>query len=147
MSDLLDKIRDDMITARKNGDVLAKSLLVTLFAEASRLGKDRRNGDPTDEEVVSTVRKFITNAEDTSRLLLERSQSTVNQQTELAILKSYLPQQMDVQELKSAIEVIVDDLKLQGPKSMGQVMAELKNRHAGCYDGKQASVLVKAALT
>lgn len=146
MTDMIHKIREDMITARKGADHVAKSLLVTLYSEALMVGKNRRNGDPTDEEVVATIRKFIANAEDTCRLLFDRGQPCENQQTELGILHGYLPQQMDLDQLNEAIYSIVKDLKLEGPKAMGTVMAELKKNHNGRYDGKQASVLVKAAL-
>ena len=64
MTNMIGKIRDDMITARKGDDPVAKSLLVTLYSEASRVGKDKRNGDPTDEEVVAVVKKFAANAEE-----------------------------------------------------------------------------------
>ena len=44
MSDLLiEKLRQDMIAARKGSDTVTKSLLVTLYSEAQMVGKNRRN--------------------------------------------------------------------------------------------------------
>ena len=37
---LIEQLRTDMIAARKAGDSVEKSLLVTLYAETSRVGKD-----------------------------------------------------------------------------------------------------------
>lgn len=143
---LIDKIRDDMIRARQGDDAVAKSLLVTLFSEASMVGKNKRNGPTTDDEAVGVIRKFAANAEETQRLLAERGQATDAQARELEILQAYLPRQMDRDELAAAIGAIVADLTEKGPKAMGKVMAELKARHGSAYDGRMASELVKSTL-
>ena len=64
---MMQKLFTDMIAARKGDNAVAKSLLVTLYSEAARVGKDRRNGDTTDEEVIAVVKKFAANAEETRR--------------------------------------------------------------------------------
>lgn len=144
---LIQQLFTDMIAARKGSDPISKSLLVTLYSEAARVGKDKRNGDTTDEEAIAVIKKFAANAEETRRLLAERAQDVSVMNREIEILEAYLPQQMDLAQLKDVIDSIIRELKLEGPKSMGTVMAELKKNHSGCYDGKQASVLVKAALS
>jgi uncharacterized protein YqeY len=143
---LIDEIRADMMEARKGSDAVAKSLLVTLYSEAQRVGKDKRNGATTDEEVIGVIRKFAANVEETQRLLQARGQNTINQTRELELLITYLPTQMTQEGLESAVRVIVAELGLAGAKAMGAVMAELKARHAGTYDGKLASQVVKSIL-
>lgn len=143
---LIEQIRQDMIAAKKSSDSIAKSLLVTLFAEASRVGKDRRNGDTTDEEAIGMVKKFAANTEETIRLLTERGQPADVQRRELEILQTYLPRQLTQAELVKAIADIVAEQPEKSPKIMGRVMAELKARHGATYDGKLASELVKGAL-
>lgn len=143
---LMDKIRADMIQARQTGSGVAKSLLVTLFAEASRVGKDKRNGDTTDEECVAVVRKFIANAEETRKLLLDRGQDESAQLEEIALLNVYMPQQMTADQLRAVILDLINKQGLQGPKAMGQIMAALKANYNGQYDGKMASDTVKQIL-
>jgi uncharacterized protein len=144
---LIEKIREDMITARKGSDAVAKSLLVTLYSEAIRVGKDKRNGASTDEEVIGIIRKFLANAEETVRLLEARGQDASAQKQEHEILQAYLPTQMSDAELESAVRDIVTDLGVSGAKVMGQVMSELKARHGGTYDGRTASTIVKQVLS
>lgn len=143
---LIEQIREDMIRARKGEDQVAKNLLVTLYSEATRVGKDKRNGATTDDECLSVIRKFSANADETRRLLDARGQSTLVQSRELAMLSGYLPQQMTEDELVTAVEQIVSDLGLGGAKAMGQVMAALKQTYSGRYDGKMASQVVKTVL-
>lgn len=143
---LIDQIRADMMRARQGTDAVAKSLLVTLYSEALRVGKDKRNGATTDEEVIGVIRKFAVNVEETERLLQARGQHTQAQRRELEILTAYLPTQMTPEGLETAVRVIVSELGVSGAKAMGAVMAELKTRHAGTYDGKLASQVVKSIL-
>lgn len=143
---LINRIREDMLAARKGDDAVAKSLLVTLYSEAAMVGKNKRNGDTTDDEAISMVRKFAANTEETIRLLTERGQTADAQQRELAILQAYLPRQMSRDELSEAIAAIVAEQPEKGPKVMGRVMGDLKARFGATYDGKLASELVKAAL-
>jgi uncharacterized protein YqeY len=144
---LIEKIRNDMMAARRGNDHVAKSLLVTLYSEASMVGKNKRNGDTTDEETIVMVRKFAANTEETLRLLIERGQPADAQRRELEILGTYLPQQLTEAELSKAIADIVALQPEKSSKVMGRVMSELKTRHGATYDGKLASELVKLALS
>lgn len=143
---LIDQIREDMIAARRGTDTVAKSLLVTLFSEVSMIGKNKRNGATTDDEAVAVIRKFLANSEETARLLQARGKDVSEQMREQEILKAYLPTQMTEAQLTQAVTQIVSDLNVSGAKAMGAIMAELKARHSGAYDGKLASQLVKQIL-
>lgn len=146
MTSLINKLHDDMIAARKASDPVAKSLLVTLYSEASKVGKDKRNGDTTDQEAIAVVKKFITNAMETKKLLLERGQSCLVQEHEITILSGYLPLQLSDVELAEAINKIISDNGFNDIKSLGTVMTTLKGLHDGQYDGKTASMIAKNLL-
>ena len=143
---LIETLHKDMITARQGNDHVAKNLLVTLYSEALMVGKNKRNGNPTDEEVIATIKKFASNVEETIKTLREIHRDTVKQQQELHILHGYLPQQLDHATLDAVVHTIIHEMKLEGPKSMGTVMAELKKNYSGRYDGKMASEIVKTIL-
>ena len=136
-----------MIAARKANDPVAKSLLVTLYSEANMVGKNRRNGATTDDEVVATVKKFAANVEETIKNLEEIHRDTSNQRRELQILQEYLPQPLTEAELRRAVKEIVTEMGVSGSRAMGQVMSELKIRHGASYDGRLASTLVKEVLS
>ncbi len=71
-----------------------------------------------------------------------RAESVAEQEEVLAILESLLPRQMDEAVLQAAIAGIIAG----GAGNIGEVMKELTARHAGTYDGKTASRLVREAL-
>lgn len=128
------------------------TFLVTLFAEAAKVGKDIRNGDSTEEEVLSVLRKFKVGAETIIQAALKQQGPNMNEQIaqaqiEIAIVESYLPKMIEVDELRNIINGLVSHLPEKSPKQMGKVMAALKQDFTGLYDGALASQLVKEALS
>lgn len=140
---LLDKIRQDQLTARKTKNALAASLLTTLIGEAAMIGKNDGGRDTTDAETMAVIKKFVKGMDETLNYLAgSNEEATKTVTTEKAILTDYLPKQMDEAELTSAIRAIIVDVG----QNLGKVMGELKNRHGGVYDGKMASTLAKASI-
>ncbi len=144
---MLATIRKDLFEAKKNHDTVRSNLLSTLLGEATAVGKNAGNRESTPEEVMQVVRKFIKNIDETIALLEKEGKPTEKEKTEKAILESYLPRQMTPEELGKAIDEIIAALPEKSPKMMGAVMAQLKERHSGRYDGRTASQLVKEKLT
>lgn len=143
---LLEKLQAAALAARKAQDSVAASLLTTLYAEAARVGKDQGNRVSTDEEVVAVVKKFGKNVDETLAALPETDVRVAALRVEKALLAEYLPQQLDEAGLTAVIAELVAALPEKSPKQMGAVMAGLKARAGGQYDGAMASRLVKAAL-
>ena len=75
-----------------------------------------------------------------------RAELAAAEAAELAVIESFLPQQMSEADATAAIRAIVAELGATGPKDMGRVMAVLKDRLAGQFDMSKASGLVKAVL-
>jgi hypothetical protein len=61
-------------------------------------------------------------------------------ETEKALLEAYLPQQMSAEQLESIIGALATEL---GGNQIGPIMAKLRERHAGQFDGKLASELIR----
>jgi uncharacterized protein YqeY len=66
---------------------------------------------------------------------------------EIAVIESFLPEQMSEAELGEAIDAIVAETGAASIKDMGRVMAVLKERHAGQVDMGKAGAAVKAKLS
>lgn len=120
-----------MIQAKRDKDTLKSSLLVTLLAEAERVGKDAGNRMSTDEEVSAVIKKFIKNMDETLKFT-----SSENILREKEILLGYLPKQLTKEELETII-------KASALTTVPEVMKFLKQNHAGVFDGKMASDITK----
>ena len=143
--DLLDKIRADQIQARKNRNTTAAQVLTTLLGEAAAVGKTAGNRKTTDSEVVAIVKKFLKNYDETLSVVTN-SIDIERIHYEKEIVSVYLPKQMSEEELKTAIVDIVEELGVNSPKQMGQVMGAIKSKFEGQYDGKLASSIVRELL-
>jgi uncharacterized protein YqeY len=62
------------------------------------------------------------------------------------VIERFLPQQMNDDEARAAIEAIVAETGASSMKDMGRVMSLVKERHASSIEPARASALVKAAL-
>lgn len=138
---LIDKVKADQLAARKARDQVAASLLTTLIGELTTIAKNAGREYPTDEEVTATIRKFLkSNAELRTHLIDVALLATAK--IEELILTSFLPKQMTEDELRVAVKALYD----AGATNIKEMMAQLKAKHNGQYDGKMASTIVKEVL-
>jgi len=124
---LIEKIKAEQLEARKSRDSVRASLLTTLLGEVGLVAKNAGHANATDEEVVAMVKKFIKNNES----IPESARHAVHD-AELAILNSYLPQQLTADQIQQFFAFMQ-------PANKGAAMKLLKEHHAGQYDGKLAA--------
>ncbi len=138
-------------TAMKAGD---KARLSTLRMIGSAI-KDKDIAGRTsgaehisDGEIAELLAKMVKSREDSAKLYDEggRPELAEKERAEIAVVREFMPKQMDEAEARGAITALVAELGASGPKDMGRVMAALKERFAGKMDFSKASALVKAAL-
>lgn len=139
---LLQQIRQDLDKARKDRNQFVLTILQTLYSECAMVGKTKRNGESTDEEVLAVVRKFKIGVEEIEKYKGE----TIESRIEIQLYEKYLPSMLTEDQLMCIIQDIISELPERSPKHMGTVMAALKSQYLGRYDGKVASQMVKELL-
>jgi uncharacterized protein len=75
-----------------------------------------------------------------------REELAAKEEAEIAVIESFLPQQMDEAAAKAAIQAAIAETGAASVKDMGKVMAVLRAKHAATMDLGKAGPLVKAAL-
>jgi uncharacterized protein YqeY len=139
---LLVKIRNDLDTARRNKDMRLLTLLTTLYSEAAMVGKTKRNGESTNEEVLAVTRKFKVGVEE----IIKIKGSNEFLEFEISLYDKYLPTLLTNVEITEIINTLISELPEKSPKAMGVIMGKLKSEYLGRYDGTFASKLVKDLL-
>lgn len=133
---LMEDIKRDMMSAKRDKNTLKANLLSTLYSEIYTLSK---SGKPlTEEDSVKIIKKFIKNADDTMALDIP-TESKENYRKEKEILETYLPKQLSKEEIEKHVTKLIS----QG-KQMKDIMQFFKENYAGMYDGKTVSETVKA---
>ncbi|MEJ0043664.1 MAG: GatB/YqeY domain-containing protein [Rhizomicrobium sp.] len=102
-----------------------------------------------DDDILSLLAKMIKQREDsiTAYVAGNRPELADAERGEIAIIRDFMPRQMDEAEMKAAIAAVVGETGAASVKDMGKVMAVLKERYAGQMDFGKASGAVKAALS
>jgi uncharacterized protein len=102
----------------------------------------------SDDEILSLLSKMIKSREDSIALYDKggRPELAEAERAEIAIIREFMPRQLDETETKVAIAAIVAETGATSLKDMGKVMAALKERYAGTMDFGKAGGLVKAQL-
>ncbi|MFZ2004327.1 MAG: GatB/YqeY domain-containing protein [Stellaceae bacterium] len=65
---------------------------------------------------------------------------------EIAVIETFLPQQMDDAAIEAAAKSAIAESGAAGLKDMGKVMGALRERHAGVLDMAKAGAIVKRLL-
>ncbi len=65
---------------------------------------------------------------------------------ELQVIETFLPQQLNAEELETAVREIIERIGAISPKDMGKVMGMASKELSGKVDGKALSSLVKSLL-
>ena len=115
--------------------------LTTLIGESSKLSKDSHGGDPTDAEMIVTIKKFLKNISETLSHLDKNSEENLHLTTEKNQLEEFLPKQLSKEEIR--LLIIGNGFDLADKKIMGSIMSFFKANHAGLYDAKLVQEVIK----
>lgn len=76
-----------------------------------------------------------------------RDDLAAKERDELEVINRYLPQPLSEEELRAAVEEIVQETGANGMQDMGKVMGKATQALAGKADGKAISVVVRQILS
>ena len=102
-----------------------------------------------DDEILTLLAKMIKQREESAAAYDagNRPELAAGERVEIAVIRDFMPKQMDEAETQAAIKAVIADVGASSIKDMGKVMAALKERHAGQMDFSKASAATKAALS
>lgn len=148
---LRDTIKAAQIESMKSGDKgrLAAVRLILAKLKDKDIELRTANNVPDDDVLVTDVLQKMAKQRRESITLYEqggRQELAEIEKAELAVIETFLPQQMGDDEVNAAIAAIIAETGAAGMKDMGKVVAALKAKHGTQIDMGKASGLVKAAL-
>ncbi|MDX2171180.1 MAG: GatB/YqeY domain-containing protein [Deltaproteobacteria bacterium] len=135
-------LQRDLQDAMRARDRVRIDVLRGLITAVKNTKVDKQVPELPEAEIVALVRKEANKRVEIIDFARQanRAETVAQAETEKAILDAYLPAQMDAAQLEAAIRAIAAEL---GGTQIGPLMAELRKRHAGQFDGKLASELIK----
>lgn len=147
---IIDNIRAIQLDARRNRATtehaeMIISLSTTLIGEADTVAKNVGAEKISDTDMLALVNKFIKNLD----ITIEHATGTAKDHAvlEKTFLLQFRPQQLTEDQLVAIVDEQIAGAVANGYKiDMGFLMKHLKENHAGKYDAKLASTVIKAKL-
>ena len=148
---LRESFTQDLKEAMKAGDAARTSTLRMILAKLKDVdiaARPKGVQAVPDDEVLAMLRGMVKSRRESVELYRQggRPELAAKEEAEIAVIESFLPQQMDEAATRAAIEAAIAETGATGVKEMGKVMAVLRAKHAASMDLGKAGPLVKAAL-
>ncbi|ERJ22016.1 GatB/YqeY domain-containing protein [Campylobacter concisus] len=138
-----EQILADIKEAMKAKDEFKRDTLRTLNAALKQVEVDQRI-EMTDEVVLPLLQKEIKKRADSVELYLKgaREDLAKKEQSEIELIKAYLPAQLSDDELKEKIKSIIEKVG----KNLGAVMKMAKDEIGASAEAKRISMIAKELL-
>ena len=151
--DLRTELNDEMKKAmRDKKQVTLSTIRLIMAAVKERDIQCRTQGASeaaSDQDILSLLQSMIKQRVEASKTYYDggRDDLAKREEEEIEVIKSFLPSQLDNDELEKAVAGIIDKTGAADIKDMGKVMGELKKQYAGQVDMGKASSIVKDKLS
>jgi uncharacterized protein len=135
---MLEKNKDDLRALRA-----IKSMI--LLAQTEKGASENLSADAE----LKILQKAVKQRVDSLALYREQKRDDLAdaEEAEIEVIKRYLPKQMSVEELTSAVGQIIKNTGATSIKDMGKIMGLASKELAGKADGKAISEVVKQLLS
>ena len=144
---LVEKINSDMITYIKNKDSFSLGV-IRMVKGAIQLEKINKKRELNDDEVIAVISKQIKMRNDSIKEFekANRTDLVEQNQKEIAILNTYMPEQLSDEEVNKIIDEAFAKLNPTSSKDMGIIMKEISPKVKGKADMGKVNSIIKDKL-
>lgn len=144
---VVEKLQEDLKQAQLDRNETKVSTLRLLLSEVHNV-QIQKGVNPSDQDIISVIQKEAKKRKEAALGFRSggREEQAQKEETELAILESYLPAQMSNEVLTKIVEDSINEVGANSLADMGKVMGVVMSKVKGQADGNTVSVLVKKKL-
>ena len=145
---LRERFTAELKTSMKAGDAARTSTLRLILAKLKDTEIAARPRELGEDEIQAMLRGMVKSRRDSIALYRQgnRPELAAKEEAEIAVIESFLPQQMGEAEMAAAVDAAVAETGASSPKDMGRVMGALRAKHGAALDLGRVGPLVKARL-
>ncbi len=148
---LREQFTERLKTAMKAGDAIGTSTMRMILARLKDVdiaARPKGIDKVPDEEVLAALRGMLKQRRESADLYRQggRPDLVAKEEAEIAVIESFLPQQMDDAAMQRAVADSITETGAAGIKDMGKVMAALRARHGATLDMAKVGPIVRAKL-
>lgn len=145
---LKEQLQHDLQDAMRARDERRK-LALRMALTAVQLAEVEQRSDLDDAAIAEVIRKEVRRREDALEMVRQSGRADViaEDEAQIAILRSYLPQLLTAEELTAIAREVIAEVQAASPADMGKVMKLLMPRVQGKADGRMVSQVVRDLLS
>lgn len=136
------KFKAQILERRKSRDPIARAMQL-VKTEADKVEYQTNARTPVDSDLFKVLKNTISGLKE---VISVSTGDTTFEHDQVELFEKYLPDMLSEKDLVVVVEAIMSVNTIDGMKSMGFVMSELKRLHPGQYDGKMASGMIRNLL-
>ncbi len=146
---LKDKINADLKEAMKSGDKTRLQTIRSIRALILEFEKSGANREMTEEDEI----KLLTSAAKKRKDAIEqykkagREDLAANEEAELKIIETYLPEQLSEEEIEAKVKEIAAAVGAESKKDFGKLMGAAMKELKGKADGNVIRKIVESILS
>jgi hypothetical protein len=145
---LEERLVEEMKQAMKSNDKLRLST-IRMIRSALKNKEIELRKKLEDEDIVKVIQVMVRKGEESVEQFQAggRMDLVEKEKREIEILKSFLPQPLNQEEILKIIDQSIQETQASSPKDMGKVMKAVMPKIGGKADGKLINQLVKERLS
>ena len=145
---LKEKINEDMKSAMRSKDVALLGTIRLILAAIKQKEVDERIL-VDDSSVISIIEKMLKQRNDSIEAFKKANRTDLvdKEEFEVSVLKNYMPEQMNAEEVEKIIQEVIKKIGATSMKEMGPVMAQAKEILSGKANMAEVSKIIKAKLS
>ena len=145
---LISKIDADLKTAMKAKDAVRMSVLRLLKTAISNRMIEKKVAELADGDVIALIRKDVKRHQESIEQFKKgkRDDLVKKEEAELEILRSYLPKDASLEDIKKAVKDAIEETGASSRKDFGRVIKAAMEKLGGACDGKAVSAIVSETL-
>jgi len=144
LSSLRDQINEELKQAMFDKNVFVRDTLRLVTSEIKRFEVDTRQ-EPSDDDIISILKRMAKQRKDSIKQYKDGGRPDLEEieQNELDLLDKYLPQALNGDALKDALQAIISEHNFSGMQDMGNIMKQLRSRHPNAEMSEAANIIKK----
>jgi uncharacterized protein YqeY len=148
MSELKQRITDDMKSAMKAKDKDTLKAIRMILGAIKQIEIDERI-ELEDMQVLAVIQKMVKQRKDSISQFQKANRSDLVEveETELVVIKNYIPTQLSEDEIIAVVNKVIIDSGASSMQDMGKLMGLLKGQLAGKADMGIVSSIIRSKFS
>jgi hypothetical protein len=144
---LKEKLSTELKQALKSGDTTKRNVIRLVLAAVNN-AEIAKQAKLTDGDILGVIQKEIRQRQESITAFKQgnRPDLVAVEEAEMAVLQTYMPQQLSHDEIVAAAKRVIAETGAHGPSDKGKVMPRLIAELKGKADGREINAVVTELL-